>query len=71
MKASEMRSLEPAAIETEVEKLRRELLEIRCKVALGEDVRPHRVREIKREIARMLTVISEKGMAAVGEGAEA
>lgn len=70
MKASEMRSLEPAAIETEVEKLRRELLEIRCKVALGEDVRPHRVREIKREIARMLTILGEKGNA-VEEGARA
>ncbi len=60
MKASEVRSLEVAAIEQEVEKLRRELLELRCKVALGEDVRPHRVREIKREIARMLTVLGEK-----------
>lgn len=60
MKAEEIRSLEPAAIETEVEKLRRELLELRCKVALGEDVRPHRVREIKREIARLLTIMGEK-----------
>ncbi len=60
MKATEVRSLESAAIEQEVEKLRRELLELRCKVALGEDVRPHRVKEIKREIARMLTVLGEK-----------
>lgn len=60
MKAEEIRSLEPAAIETEVEKLRRELLELRCKVTLGEDVRPHRVREIKREIARLLTIMGEK-----------
>ncbi len=60
MKAVEMRSMEPAALLAEVEKLRRELLELRCKVALGEDVRPHRVREIKREIARMLTVLAEK-----------
>lgn len=60
MKADEIRSLEPAAIENEVEKLRRELLELRCKVALGEDVRPHRVREVKREIARLLTILGEK-----------
>lgn len=60
MKALEMRSLEPAALEQEIEKLRRELLELRCKVALGEDVRPHRLKEIKREIARMLTVFGEK-----------
>ena len=60
MKAVEIRSMEPAAISTEIEKLRRELLELRCKVALGEDVRPHRVKEIKREIARLLTILGEK-----------
>ena len=63
MKAEEIRSMEPSAIEMEVEKLRRELLELRCKVALGEDVRPHRVREIKREVARLLTILGEKGAA--------
>ena len=60
MKAEEMRSLEPAAVQNEVEKLRHELLELRCKVALGEDVRPHRIKEIKREIARFLTILGEK-----------
>lgn len=60
MKVTEMRALEPAALNQEIEKLRRELLELRCKVALGEDVRPHRVGEIKREIARMLTVLGQK-----------
>lgn len=67
MKAMEMRSLEPAALQAEIEKLRRELLELRCKVALGEDVRPHRVKEIRREIARMLTILGEK----VEEGVQA
>ena len=70
MKVVEIRSLEPAAILTEVEKLRRELLELRCKIALGEDVRPHRVGEVKREIARMLTILNEKGVA-VEEGVQA
>lgn len=60
MKAMEMRSMEPAALLAETEKLRRELLELRCKIALGEDVRPHRIGEIKKEIARMLTVLAEK-----------
>ena len=60
MKAVDMRAMEPAAMESEIEKMRRELLELRCKVALGEDVRPHRVRELRREIARMLTILGEK-----------
>jgi large subunit ribosomal protein L29 len=70
MKAEEIRAMEPAAIEVEVDKNRRELLELRCKIALGEDVRPHRVRELKREIARLMTVMSEKGSAAT-EGVQA
>lgn len=60
MKAVEMRGMESAALLAEIENLRKELLELRCKVALGEDVRPHRVREIRREIARMLTILGEK-----------
>ncbi len=60
MKAVEMRGMESAALLAEIENLRKELLELRCKVALGEDVRPHRVKEIRREIARMLTVLGEK-----------
>jgi large subunit ribosomal protein L29 len=60
MKLSEIRSMEAPVLREEIEKSRRELLELRCKVALGEDVRPHRIREIKREIARILTVLNEK-----------
>ena len=60
MNAVEMRGMESAALLAEIEKLRKELLELRCKVALGEDVRPHRVKEIRREIARMFTVLGEK-----------
>ncbi len=70
MKVVEIRSLEPAAVLTEVEKLRRELLELRCKIALGEDVRPHRVKELKKEVARLMTVLGEKGRVAT-EGVKA
>ena len=69
MKVLEMRSMEPAVLSAEVEKLRRELLELRCKVALGEDVRPHRLRQIRKEIARILTILGEK--AALEEGVQA
>ena len=60
MKVAEMRPMEAEALRAEVERNRRELLEFRCKVALGEDVRPHRIREAKVEIARLLTVLNEK-----------
>ena len=60
MKAIELRGMEAAVIQAEIEKLRKEQLELRCKIALGEDVRPHRVKEIRRDIARMLTILGEK-----------
>ncbi len=64
MKASEMRDMEPAVIHAEVEKLRRQLLELRFKVELGEEVRPSLVRETKRDMARYLTVLREKELKA-------
>ncbi len=70
MKAEEIRAMEPAAIDVEIEKNRRELLELRCKIALGEDVRPHRVKELKKEVARLMTVLGEKGRVAT-EGVKA
>ena len=60
MKAAEMRQMGQEVLEQELEARRRELLETRCQVALGEDVRPHHVGDLKRDIARMLTVLGEK-----------
>jgi large subunit ribosomal protein L29 len=64
MKAAEFRGMEPAGLRSEIEKRRRELLDLRCQAALGEEARPHRQRELKKEVARLMTVLREKQGAA-------
>ena len=60
MKAREFRGLAPAALRNDLEAKRKELLDLRCQVALGEEVHPHRLREVRKDIARLLTVLGEK-----------
>ena len=60
MMAEEIRSMEPAAIRVEVEKKRREMLDLRCQLSVGEEVKAHRLRDARKDIARMLTVLREK-----------
>jgi large subunit ribosomal protein L29 len=69
VKAQEFRQMDDAALREEVEKRRQELLNLRCQVALGEEMRPHQIRTLRRDIARMLTVLREQTNAA--KGAEA
>lgn len=64
MKASEMRDLEPALIHAEVEKIRRQLLELRFKVELGNEVHPNLITDLKKDLARYLTVLREKELKA-------
>jgi ribosomal protein L29 len=52
--------MESAALRAELENRRREVLETRCRIALGEDVRPHHMNDLRKTIARILTVLREK-----------
>lgn len=69
MKAVEMRNLETGTLEVELEKRKRELLELRGQVALGEEVHPHRLKILRKEIARILTVQRERKVREGGEAA--
>jgi large subunit ribosomal protein L29 len=40
--------------------LRKELYDLRVKASSGAIDKPHRMREIKRDIARILTILKEK-----------
>ena len=60
MTAAEMRTMTAGALETELESRRRELLKMRCQLALGEDVHPHQVGALRHDIARLQTVLREK-----------
>lgn len=63
MKASELRELDAAELRQQLVALRREQLQMRLSSATGQEARVHRHRRIRRDIARVKTVMRE------GEGA--
>ena len=63
MKINDIRRLGDAELKQELESQRRELLAIRCKVALSEDVKPSEVKRTRRDIARLLTISKERELA--------
>jgi large subunit ribosomal protein L29 len=70
VKVSEIRELAPAERERELERSRRELLNLRCRLALGEEIKSGEMREVRRTIARILTVQREEGATAASAAAE-
>lgn len=60
MKTSDIRLMSDAELESEVEKTRRELLQMRCRLSLGEEVKSSEVKTLRRDIARLLTVQQQR-----------
>ena len=63
MKASEMRDMTPEALEEELLKLRREQFNLRMQRATGQDTSAHEYRRVRKDIARIKTVIREGAVA--------
>jgi large subunit ribosomal protein L29 len=61
MKPSEVRNLSPDELRSEIDKRRKELLELRFQASVGQATNPKRISAAKREIARLLTIATEKG----------
>ena len=60
MKANEIRDLTTAEIEQKVGSLKEELFNLRFQLATGQLENPARIREVRKAIARMKTVIRER-----------
>jgi large subunit ribosomal protein L29 len=60
MKPSEMREITAEELKHKEQDLRKELFNLRFQQATGEIENPMRIRAIKREIARVLTIVAEK-----------
>jgi large subunit ribosomal protein L29 len=60
MKPNEVRNMTVDEIHAEVDKRRKELLDLRIQAAVGHASNPRRIRTAKREIATLLTVVREK-----------
>jgi large subunit ribosomal protein L29 len=71
MKPAEIRKLSIAEIEAQVNDARHELLNLRFQTITGQLTDTSRVRVIRRDIARMETIIREKKTAEAAEESEA
>ncbi|KOO40875.1 50S ribosomal protein L29 [Priestia koreensis] len=64
MKANEIRDLTTAEIEQKVKALKEELFNLRFQLATGQLENTARIREVRKSIARMKTVIRQREIAA-------
>lgn len=68
VKPSELRNLKPGEIETKISDAREELMKLRFQQVSGQLPDTSRLRILRREIARMQTILREQGAAEVSEG---
>jgi large subunit ribosomal protein L29 len=64
MKAKEIRDLTTAEIEQKIKSLKEELFNLRFQLATGQLENTARIREVRKSIARMKTIIREREIAA-------
>jgi large subunit ribosomal protein L29 len=67
MKAQQVRSMTPDQLDDELIKLRREQFNLRFQAASGQLENTARVRQIRRDIARIKTIARQKPAAEAGE----
>ncbi len=63
MELKKMRELNVAELQTELEKNKKELFNLRFQHVTGQLENPVQMREVKRQIARIKTIIREKQLA--------
>ena len=68
MKADEIRKLAPQEIENKLADARDELMKLRFQQVTGQLTDYTRLRALRRDIARMETILHEAGRAAASEG---
>ncbi len=60
MKARELRELSIPELKEKLKELREELLNLRFQKSINQLENPMRIRQVKRDIARILTILREK-----------
>ncbi|MGB2962894.1 MAG: 50S ribosomal protein L29 [Anaerolineales bacterium] len=68
MKANEIRGLADDEIQAQIDETREELMNLRFQQSTGELMDTSRLREIKRLIARLETILRERELEAAVEG---
>lgn len=60
MKVNELREMSSEALDKKLNELKEELFNLRFQHAVNQLENPHRISDVKRDIARVMTVINEK-----------
>ena len=60
MKASEIRNMTTEQLETKLKELKDELFRLRFQNAIRQLDNPHKISDVKKDIARVMTVLQEK-----------
>ena len=60
MKAAELRTMSAEALEAKLKELKEELFNLRFQHAINQLDNPQKIVEVKKNIARVMTVLSEK-----------
>lgn len=66
MKATEVRGMTPAELETKLVELKKELFQLRFQNATNQLSNPGKIADVKKDIARVKTIIREKQIASAG-----
>ncbi len=62
MKAAALREMATVELQEELEKDRQELFNLRFQSATQQMENPRRIREVRKNVARILTILSERGL---------
>ena len=60
MKASELRKLSQAELDAKLLELKKELFNLRFQHAINQLENPHKIADVKKDIARVMTILNEK-----------
>ena len=60
MKATELRKMSKEELTAKLSDLKKELFNLRFQHAINQLENPHKIADVKKDIARVLTVLSEK-----------
>ena len=60
MKAAELRTMSAEALESKLKELKAELFNLRFQHTINQLENPHRLTEVKRDIARVMTILRQK-----------
>ena len=60
MKATELRNMSEADLGAKLADLKQELFNLRFQLAINQLDNPHKIADVKKDIARVMTIIREK-----------